>query len=300
MSELAEEAQPSTEEVREEVVQQEANDNQDKPAGYDPVDTDDPRVKERIDYLYKQVKQNQNDKREYQRLAAEQYKVIEQMQQNLGGVVNHIQEKSFADTEAQINYQLKSAYETGDSNSIVELQNRLFELKLQKQQAPKNTKQQAPTPTDEYKPYNSSYEIAQDAYNGGEITQQELNVVQAWQSETSDTGQPIRPWATDKDPRYGRALKEMNVVFTEPEFATFTFDQKLEELDKRMGTRKSKGGQTVMGGHLTFNSKPAKVTLSKEAREIAVRTRFAGPKATEAEHLEAYRKQLEKVKRSSK
>jgi hypothetical protein len=93
-------------------------------------------------------------------------------------------------------------------------------------------------------------------------------------------------------------MREMQIVFDEDgDFSHLSFEDKLDELDKRMGTKKQRSGQnSVMGGNFTPRGKSGKVTLTAKQQEIAVRTKFGGPKAkSDAEHLEAYRKQIERL-----
>ncbi len=88
-------------------------------------------------------------------------------------------------------------------------------------------------------------------------------------------------------------------MFSSARYAHLTIDQKLAEVDKRMGVSKPAARQNVLAGNLTSARKSPKVSLSPKQEQIAIRTKFGGPKAkSDAEHLEAYRKQIEATKRN--
>lgn len=279
--------------------------NDDKPAGYHPVDVEDPVVKDRINYLYKQVKNSSKDLNQYRSIAAQQAAVIEELRANQGHIVNHLQNETFNETEARVTAQFKAAYESGDVNALMEAQNKLTEIKARKINAETQRQQpQQQTRQSAYLDANVS-NISADAVASGEFTQQEADVTNAWASETNERGEPIRPWINnstgdpnDPDPDYVKAWVVANKVFNDPKVANWTINQKLAEVDKRMGVNKQTSKQTVMGGALTGKAKSSKVTLSPEAEKIAVRTKFGASKGakSDAEYIAAYRKQMETVR----
>lgn len=263
-----------------------------KPAGYYPVDpsnADPVEIKNRIDYLYRQVKDNERSLNEYRGIAKSQSEKIEELLGGFGQVVDHIHTKEYTENENNLRYQIRQAYEAGDVNKFEELNEKLLDMKLEKklQKKPEPQKQK---PEQTRVPVN---QITNDALSVGELTQEDLTYLESWQGEVNG-GQKSRPWATEDHPMYPQAYDEMLLVFTNPVYETLTFNQKLEELDRRMGVKKQSGGQTVMGGNLTTRGKTSKITLSPKQQEIAIRTKFGGPKAkSDADHLEAYRKQLQ-------
>jgi len=272
-----------------------------KPAGYYPVEIEDPAIKQRFDYVYGQVKKNERDKNEYKKIAAEQSRIIAQLQQDQGAIVNHLQTQTYTNVESQLKAQLQTAYETGDTNALVAIQDKLLDIKAQKLVAPR---QQQQTQSQQALQQNYSMsQVADDAFSDGEISFEESQRVNAWAGETNERGEPLRPWISnstgdlnDPDPDYVKAWTVANQVFNKPQYANLSFDQKLAEVDKRMGVTKSTGKQTVMGGGFTGKPRSARITLSPEAEKLAIKTRFGGPKAkTDADHIDAYRKQIEKV-----
>lgn len=277
----------------------------DKPAGYYPVEIEDPAIKQRLDYMYGQVKKNERDKNEYKRIASEQSRLLAELQQGQGAIVQHLQSKTYNDVESQLQDQLKAAYETGDTNALVDVQRKLIRLEAQKLVAPQQQQQQ------QSQLQNITVQQAsQEALNDGDISFDEQQRVNAWAGETNERGEALRPWLnnstgdpSDPDPDYVKAWTVANQVFNKPQFAAMTFDQKLQEVDKRMGVTKSTAKQSVMGGGLTGKPRSARITLSPEAERIALKTRFGekpgGPKKTDDQILDAYRKQMDTV-RSSK
>lgn len=260
-----------------------------KPAGYYPVDTSNlpediqKPVEERFDYLYRQVKQNDRTLQEYRRVASEQSKIIAELTNGVGAVVNHLQDKAFTDTEATLTQKMNSAFEGGDTKGYQDAQAKLIELQVEKKFASKQRqvpqKQEAPDPV-------------KQAVAEGNLSQEEAYTIDAWQSEARE-GMPLRPWATIGHPDYERAYAETIAVMSNRNLASVSMKEKLEEVDRRMGL-KNTTKNTVMGGNLTNNRKNNKITLSAEAQKIAIRTKFAGPGKSDSEHLAAYLKQIQK------
>lgn len=276
---------------------QETTDKAEKPLGYYPIDfkTASPEeIESRFNYVYKQVKdQKRTDQtlRQYREIAEQQAKEIENLTKGFTGVVNHLQDKTLTETESQLKQTMRAAYEAGDTDKYLAAQDKLDDLRLEKKLSARNTKE-APKP-----------EVKTQSFdNGPGLPPEDQEVVDAWQDERDDSGKLLRPWAHNNsnnhdkpDSLYIAALNETFSVLRNPRFENYTMEQKMAEVDRRMGVKKSSPSQNVMGGGLTGNRKTSKLTLSPEAEKLAVRTKFGGPKAkSDAEHIEAYRKQLEK------
>jgi hypothetical protein len=233
-------------------------------------------------------------------LAKEQSEAINELRGGMTQVVDHLQDRGLREAEIKAQQDLKAAYESGDSQALVDANDKLAEIKARKIAADvqkKSTKQE-PKPKQEERVPASGHEMASSAFNAGEITDGDLRAVEAWIAETDESGGNMRSWATSKnpnnptaDPVYRRALMEMAAVFDEASpWAHRPIDEKLAEIDRRMGVVKRSGGQTVMGGSLTSGKKSTKLSLSQDAMNLAIRTKFGGPKAkTDADHVEAYR-----------
>lgn len=271
----------------------------DKPAGYNPVDpkTASPdEIQERLDYLYRQVKTNSREQNEWKSLAKEQSKLIADLQSGVGMVVNHLKTEKFAETEANLTRQIKDAFEGGDVAAMMEAQSKLTDLKVKQAVAQ--------TPKQEVRqnlgvPAQNAQQLAREAQEAGEMSPQDAQYMTAWAAETDERGNPLRPWSNNPDPEnpdpdfIKAAIVADQILKKNP---NMPINQVLAEVDKKMGVSKS-SGQTVMGGNLTRPQKSSKVSLTPQQERIAVKTKFGGPKAkSEADHIEAYRKQIETVR----
>jgi hypothetical protein len=263
-----------------------------KPAGYDPIDpaTSTPeQTQERLNYLYGQVKHSEREKREMKQILSDQSRLISELSQGQQAVVNHLQEKNFTDNESSIRLQMRTAWDKGDNDTYFALQDKLDEIRIDKKLAARTKPQESQQP-------KNAVNYAQTAQGTGELTQAEFDATDAWQNERDESGGLVRPWAFGDNANHQAALREAAAIFNNPRYATLSYDGKLAEIDKRMGISKRAVGQTVMGGNLTIPGKQTKLTLTPKQQEIAIKTKYAGNGKTEAEHLEAYRKQIANVK----
>lgn len=273
-----------------------------KPAGYSAVDVETAspeEIKNRIDYLYKQVKPTQRELKEAKSLLAEQSKLIDELSSGMHAVVDHLQTDATTKAEANLRILMQESLEKGDTQAYIEAHEKLTDLKIKKNQQPKP---QQKTETQK-QAYAGAKQIASDAVQSDEISAEDERYVDQYQQERDASGKLLRPWTvnTSNDPNnpspeFMEGLVEARAVFTNKRYQSWTMEQKLAELDKRMGVQTATGGQSVMGGNLTSRPKNTKIMLSPRQQEIALRTKYAGPKKTEAEHLDAYRKQIEKIK----
>lgn len=268
-----------------------------EPAGYKPIDpkTATPEeTQQRLDYLYKQIKPTQRENREMRQLLSDQSKVIDELSKNQQAVVTHLTERSFADSEQQLKDQMATAWQKGDNRAYIDAQASLNKLYTQQEIA-----KQTPQPQQQAQPqYRNAAELANGAMQAGELSHDEYRTTESWQGERNDTGGLLRPWAYSNDPMYEAALFETRSVMANPRFQDYTYEQKLQEVDRRMGTPKRSTSQQVMGGSLTKAKKSATIELSPKQREIALKTQYAGKGKSEAEHLEKYRAQVAKYKKS--
>lgn len=277
----------------------------DKPAGYDPVDLsglpEDLRapLEDRFKYLYTQVKTNEREKvrldrtlNEFRGVAASQSQKIEELMGGFGEVVNHLENKTINETETSLKQQMRAAYESGDNDKYFEIQDKLDDIRLEKKFAAK-TKKDAP---------KQERQQPQTQVEDSGIAPEDQRVISSWQDERDDSGVMLRPWAINRgtmdnpDKQYLAALAETRAVLMSPLYSDKTMEEKMAEVDRRMGVAKQGARQNVIGGGLTGGRKTTKITLSPKQQEIATRTKFAGPGKSDADHLEAYRKQIEQSK----
>lgn len=293
---------------------EETNDNQevqqpinDKPPGYYPVDFDGvpedkaKAMRERYDYFFKQDKQREKTLREYREIAASQAEQISQLTNGVGQIVNHLETKNFGETETQIRQKMQAAFDSGDNKGYVDAQVELNRLLIKQEAKPKpQQNQQNNTQRQAYAGAQSAGQLANESVQDGEITPQQASIVNSWQNEADESGQPLRPWAKNNSPNPNRPNPDFvkaNLIALEifEENPHRTVEENLMEVDKRMGTKKSAGKQTVMGGSFTTPQKTGRISLSPEMQKMAIRTKFGardGAK-TDAEYLEAYRKQIQ-------
>ncbi len=282
--------------MSEEQVQTEVQ--EERTVGYNQIDfkTATPEeIEKRFSRLYSQVKGSQRELNQYRSVASEQSKLIEDLQKGVGMITNHLEEKSFKDGESKVKAELQAAYEAGDTKAIADATDRLVDLKANKKEAAQK-KESKPKEKAETQ-INSMHQAAKEGLETGELSGEEFTQASAWLDEQDERGQPLRPWAVnadpnDPDPDYVKAVFVMQKVWAMP---NLTIDQRLAEIDRRMGVSKSSGGQTVIGGRLTPKPKQSKVTLSPEMEKLATRTKFAGNGKSDAEHIEAYKQQMARV-----
>jgi hypothetical protein len=265
--------------------------------GYDPIDLESAspeQVKTRLNYLYKQAKQGQklqSKVREFEDIMARQSQVIEDLHKGQIQLADHLQGNKFAEVENQLRIQKQQAYEAGDYAAMATIDDKLMEVKIQKANNANKPKPQIQQRQPQQQPGVNQYEYDEAAeYEGKDIAE-------AWRYEADATGNLIRPWAERDHPDFQSALAVTLSVLNNPSNAKLNMQQKLAIVDQRMGlSRKPSGGQqTVMNGGLNTPSRAAKITITPEMEKIAIKTRFGGPNAkTNADHIAAYRKQLEK------
>lgn len=242
---------------------------------------------------------------ERDQLLAEQSRIIEELQSGMGAVVEHLSDKSLNDAEAQAKQQLREAHQSGDTEAFISANERLAEIKAKKALQAQQKKTAKPRETKAEREHTSAVSFASEAVESGEMDSDDARAIGAWQSETDQNGNSLRPWAQSRnpanpmaDPLYRRALIESAAVFDEASpWANKNVAEKLAEVDRRMGVNRTTSGQQVMGGQLTMPRKTQKIGLTAYQETLAVKTKFGGPKAkSDSDHIEAYRKQVEGYK----
>lgn len=289
------------------VQEQPREERHDRPAGYDPVALDDlppekqKEIDNRINYLYKQVKDNERNSREFKTIMAQQSALIDELTNGVGQVVNHLHGRQVAETEASIMQEMQTAWESGDNKTYMEKQSKLLDLKMQQRQQP----QQRQGNQTQAQAYAGVKQVAAQAEAEGSISSDDTRLVSAWQEETDDRGQPLRPWAktddpNDPDPDFIKALTVAKRVWEKNPHKTAR--ENLAEVDRIMGTKQNSGGQNVMGGGLNTPGKKSTIRLTPSQERIAVKTKFGANKGakSDSEYITAYRKQIESVQSRTK
>lgn len=263
--------------------------------GYDRVEFDDPQVEARFKRMYGQVKAQDRKIAERDNLLREQAEAIERLTKATGQVVEHIQAKDSESLEKTLEAEADSAFEKGDAAGY-----KKAVTKLAKAQAERTVKeimgkqQPAKQAAVIQQPRNAS-EIAQRAHSDGGLDNHGVSIVNAWQSEKDESGNLLRPWAFDGDESYVDAIAEANAIFTSRRYAGHTMEQKLAEVDKRMGFVRRESQQNVMGSNLTSNRKTNNIKISPDMEKVMKRL-GPGAKAKKGEDpLQWYRQQVAKV-----
>jgi hypothetical protein len=268
-----------------------------KPAGYGPVDLsnlpDEVRepLENRINYLYSQVKTNERTLGQYKSIAQQQSEKLNELMGGFDKVVDHLYTQEQGQTEAQIRQEVKDAYASGDEEKYHAAQEKLTSFIVDRKLKSKPSPKQEAKPEIQRQP--TVAELRAQGLNEGDWTQEDDTYLESWQSEMSN-GRELRPWAKEGHPMYPYAYNESMLVFSSPAFEKLTTEQKLQEVDRRMGVSKSTGGQNVMGGNLTTRGKSSKITLTPKQQEIAVRTKFGSKDGakSDADYIAHYAKQI--------
>lgn len=275
-----------------------ANQNEGKPEGWDQVEfTSEQQA--RFNRMYGQVKGLERGLSERDSLLKQQSDLINELRQGQHQIVSHIQNDDFSRAEANVVQQQRDAYERGDLDGFNRATTQLSKMAAQRAIAEQQVK---PQPQAQQSQPVSGMDVVNQAVQSGDITYADADAFRAWANEIDTYGNLKRPWVNVSDIRGTAAAIEGSAVFNNPAFINKPFAAKLAEIDKRMGLANQQAGQAVMpsGVNLTRNPKPSNIKLSPFQEKIAVRTKFAGSGKSNAEHLEAYRKQVAEVKGARK
>lgn len=282
-----------------------AETKQDNKEGYKQVDfksSTPEEIEARFNRLYGQTKHLQRDLGSYRDLAKQQADVIADLQKGVYAIADHVNDQRISETEAKLEDELSAALEVADYKKAAKIQSKLSEVQTRKIISEQKKAEKPRDNTPPQQQYISASQMADQAVQDGDLTQEQAHVAKAWGAETDDSGNVVRPWVVNRgteerpDPDYVKALLVTEEIFNDPRYASLSFEARLNEVDKKMGTRKGAAKQSVMGGGLTGKPRNVKVTLSSDAEKLATRMKYAGPGKSDAEHIEAYRKQIDRVK----
>lgn len=277
--------------------------------GYKPVDlshlSEEVRkpIEDRFNYFYRQVKDQNRTLGQFRTIAEQQAAKIDEIMNATTQVVDHLQTRSFQDSETSLRAAMLQANQAGDTEAFLDAQEKLIELKANKIVATKLQPQQ-PTKSESQSTQrlNSLSQISDNASAGGELSSDEYQIAQAWLNEKDQYGNLMRPWAftndLNGDGAYQSVITEAAAVWRNPRYANLSIDKKLAEIDKRMGLTRPIT-QSVMGGNLTNSKKSGTLNLSPEQQKIAIRmnvgAKRGAPPRTDAEKISAYIEQMKKV-----
>ena len=186
-----------------------AVDQEPEEKGTDWVEIEDPKLKARFNRLYRHTKEANERAEKTERqisLLAEQNSKLQKALETIAG---GMRDKEMQAELATLKKDAKEALATGDTEAFMEANERLLEMK---QSAKKEA--EAPAP-------------AEPA-----ISQTEMQVINAWQQQKDDEGEPLRPWAMPNHPEFASTQDLIQrVTRTMPDASVREI---LREVDKRM------------------------------------------------------------------
>lgn len=253
-----------------------------------------PEQQKRVNALTKKISKLEQGTSEWQTVAKQQYDLINELRNGQQQIVNHLQTSNYADAESQLKSQRREALNRGDWDAVDAANDKLTEIKIAKRTAELQGKNQPIKPV---APPISAADPVELAVQQGAMSRADADAYHAWVNETDANGNPVRPWTNMQDARAAAAGAYGKAVFSDQRYANKPFAEKLKEIDRSMGLANRPQQQGVMpAGNLTGNSKVSNIKLSPQAESLAVRTKFAGSNKTNADHIEAYRKQVAEVR----
>lgn len=195
----------------------------------------------RFNRLYGHMKQNE-------RVVSDLAKQLRERDEKLAA-----QQQSQADAEklAQLKAAKKAAYEAGDIDKVMALDEQILEVKIPKPEA-------KPEPKEPERPDWLTPELEME--------------IRAWGNETDDSGQLVRPWFSQGHPKYARAASIAMGVLEDPEFQGAAPKEILAEIDRLMGVKEK--ARPPAGAVLPTNtnaraSAPKAKGLSEDQKYVA-------------------------------
>lgn len=256
-----------------------------------------PEQLKRVNALTKKASTAEQRASQAMQVLKEQSDLINELRNGQSQIVSHLQNTNYADVEAQLKNQRKEAYARGDIEAVDVANDRLLEIKLARETAKLQAKAQPAKPVQQ----QSYADPVDTAVQQGTMSRDDAEAYRAWVNETDNYGNSVRPWTNETDARNAAAAAEGKAVFSNPAYRNKPFAERLKEIDRRMGLTNQQSQQGVLpAGNLTRGGKNSNIKLSTYAENLAVKTKFAGPGKTNADHIEAYRKQISEVRGAKK
>ena len=186
-----------------------AVDQEPEEKGTDWVEIEDPKLKARFNRLYRHTKEANERAEKTERqisLLAEQNSKLQKALETIAG---GMRDKEMQAELATLKKDAKEALATGDTEAFMEANERLLEMK---QSAKKEA--EAPAPAEPH------------------ISPTEMQVINAWQAQKDDEGEPLRPWAMPNHPEFASTQDLIQRVTRAMPDASVR--EILREVDKRM------------------------------------------------------------------
>lgn len=217
-------------------------------------------------------------KRVYGHMKEYERNLMKLAQQN-GELIGRLEEmeskylaKDTGDRLSALKAEKKAAYESGNIDRVMEIDDQIMELKSFKVE--KKEKPPALKEAEEW------------------LTPERKVTLDAWASEQDKDGNQLRPWASPAHPKHKRLVEMAAGVLNDPDFANEPLERVLEEVDKLMGIEKpkvSRTAATVLNGDGNVSQKKSEGKLSPEQERVA---RMMFP--NEKDPMKKYRESIKK------
>lgn len=229
-----------------------------KPEGFEPVsvdhlpDDDKEAIQARFDRLYGQVKMSDRRNKVLEGMLAETQKALQD--------INHkVNEQERTTARKSLEDGIRMAEELGDLSKANQLRQTLTEMNIEDKM--RAMLQQKSPPSDYSNPdvlLDSQMAEVQDPYESAYLNQA--------MAERGVDGNYVRPWAQRGHPDLEVALREAEIIWTSPRFSNKPVEEKMKELDRRMGTpqRRNPGNQVLPSGGMSKQSNNVSITPMEE------------------------------------
>ena len=177
-----------------------------------------------------------------------------------------------AEEKARLKEEKKAALEAEDHDKVVDIDDRLMDLKTVPKEEPKPVIQESAPVW---------------------FTPEKEQALTNWASSMAEDGQLKRPWAQEGHPKNARCVEIVNAVINDPDFMGSDMPEILAEVDRLMAPRAPKTAAVLTGGGVSRTPK-ATITLSEEQKMVARRMYDTLPPA------DAYKQYAAAVQRNAK
>lgn len=235
-----------------------------------------PEQQKRFDRLYRQIK------------AQDKAKIIQgehltRVTDRMSKLESELAAAKSTDAVTSLRAQIKEARESGDEDRVEKLRDQLVEV-------------QAEIAVSKRTPKEAPKAAAPTANPVPDLSRSDTAAIKRWSVAADDNGKYTRPWTQEGHKDVDTAAQHLVEVLNSDEFEDMTIEEKLAEVDKRMGYKKPsvsrKDGNAVLGGDLTGSANKDKPSLTREQADVAEKIY---PNLTPAEARKRYFNSLQSI-----
>lgn len=236
--------------------------------GRQPVDFDElpeairEKFEPRFKRIYGHMKQYERENGELKGVIEEQTRLTKALDAELKKFRQETTQKEAKSEIATLRTQRREAMENGEYDRVDELDERIFDLRMQAQAKPEEPEpEKSPEPEKKETP--------------GWLTQEVQARITEIASETDDNGDLKRPWVDPAHPEHRKAIDYLERISNHPKFLDADVDEYFAALDKYMTPddpepKKKQPAAAVMESDSSIRPKPKKtVELTPEALRVA-------------------------------